>query len=180
MQMATATTSAHPGASCLRELETLMREITQVFYGLRATGQGMGLSSDWGNGSWGLLQALAMEGPITMSSLARQRSVSRQYIQKIASTPIREQWITLEPNPADRRAPVMTITADGLRRLRAHRRQLRRGLRRVSRHFLAEDVAKAAATVSLMRSVLDQMTLTDPVDPETARPRRQLGQRKDS
>jgi DNA-binding MarR family transcriptional regulator len=92
-----------------------------------------------------------------MSDLARRRSVSRQYIQKIACTPIREQWIRLEPNPADRRAPLMTITADGLRRMRTHRRQIERALRGVSRHLLAEDVAKAAATVSLVRSVLDQM-----------------------
>jgi DNA-binding MarR family transcriptional regulator len=164
----------------MRELETLMQEITRAFYDLRATGQAMGLSSDWGNGSWGLLQVLEVDGPMSMSDLARRRSVSRQYIQKIACTPIREKWITLEPNPADRRAPVMTITADGLRRLRTHRRQLQRGLRRVSRHFVAEDVAKAAATLSLMRSVLDQMTLAGAVDAEKVRPRRQRGRRKDS
>jgi len=171
-------TPEHPGASCLRELETLMQEIAGAFYDLRATGQGMGLSSDWGNGSWGLLQVLAMEGPMTMSNLARLRSVSRQYIQKIACAPIREKWVTLEPNPADRRAPLMAISADGQRRLRARRRQLQRALRRVERHFVAEDVAKAAATVSLMRSVLDQLTLEGAVDSETIRPRRQRGRKQ--
>lgn len=178
--MAVVKKPANLGGSCIPELETLMQEITRASYDLRATGQGMGLFSDWGNGGWGLLQVLAMEGPMTMSNLARRRSVSRQYIQKIACTPIREKWITLEPNPADRRAPLMTITADGLRRMRAHRRQLQKALRGVSRHFVAKDVAKAAATVSLMRSVLDQLMLVGAVDAERVRPQRQSGRRKDS
>lgn len=154
--------------SCIRELETLMQEVTRASYDLRSTVQGMGLFSDWG-----LLEVLATEGPMTMSDLARRRSVSRQYIQKIACTPIREKWITLEPNPADRRAPLMTITTDGLRRMRTHRRQLKTALRVVSQHFDAEDVAKATATVSLMRSVLDKMTLAGASDAKKARPRRQ-------
>jgi DNA-binding MarR family transcriptional regulator len=158
--------------ACIRELETLMKEITRAYYDLRATGQGKAPFSDWGNGSWGLLQVLAKEGPMTMSGLARQRSVSRQYIQKIAAPPIRDKWIALEPNPADRRAPLMMITAEGRRQMRAHRRQIRKGLRGVSRHFVATDVAKAAATVSLMRSMFEKMSPAGAVDPETDRPRR--------
>jgi DNA-binding MarR family transcriptional regulator len=156
-----------------------MQEITRAFYDMRATGQRLGLFSDWGNGSWGLLQVLATEGPMTMSNLARQRSVSRQYIQKIACVPIRERWITLEPNPADRRAPLMTMTPAGLRRVRARRRQLDRALRGVSRHFVARDVAKAAATVSLVRSLLDQMPLAGAVDTVTAHPGRRPRRRGD-
>lgn len=117
---------------------------------------------------------------MTMSSLARRRSVSRQYIQKIAVTPIREKWITLEPNPADRRAPLMTITAEGRRWMREHRREVQKRLRGVSRHFAATDVAKAAAIVSLMRSMLEKMTLPGAADAETARPRRKRGRSKDS
>ncbi|MDH5276224.1 MAG: MarR family transcriptional regulator [Gammaproteobacteria bacterium] len=158
--------------SCIRELEALMKEITRAYYDLRATGQGTAPFSDWGNGSWGLLQVLATEGSMTMSALARRRSVSRQYIQKIAATPIRDKWITLEPNPADRRAPLMTITAEGRRQMRAHRRQIRKGLRGVSRHFVATDVAKAAATVSLMRSMFEKMSPAGAVDPETDRRRK--------
>ena len=173
--MSTVSKSADATDSCIRELETLMKEITQAFYDMRATGQGP--FSDRGSGVWELLQVLAKEGPMTMSSLARRRSVSRQYIRKIAATPIREKWITLEPNPADRRAPLMTITAEGLRRMQAHRRQLHKGLRGVSRHFVAGDVAKAAATVSLMRSMFENMTLAGAADAD--RPRRKRGRRKD-
>lgn len=173
--MATVKKSEEVADSCTRELETLMREITRAYHDLRATGTGVAPFSDRGSGSWGLLQVLATEGPMTMSSLARQRSVSRQYIQKIAATPIRENWITLEPNPADRRAPLMTITDEGQRRMRAHRREIQRGLRGVSRHFVATDVAKATATVSLMRAMLENMTLAGEADAETVRPRRKRG-----
>jgi len=173
--------STQAGDNCLQELETLIREITKAFYDLRATGQGS--FSELGSGSWELLQVLATEGPMTMSSFARQRSVSRQYIQKVAATPIREKWITLEPNPADRRAPLMTITPEGERRIRAQRRELQRELRGVSRHFVAGDVAKATATVALMRSVIDKMTTADAADAADAgkvRARRKRGRRKGS
>jgi|CXWL01.1.fsa_nt_gi DNA-binding MarR family transcriptional regulator len=166
--MAVVKKPANLGGSCIPELETLMKEIARASYDLRTTGQGMGLFSDRG-----LLEVLAIEGPMTMSNLARRRSVSRQYIQKIASKPIREKWITLEPNPADRRAPLMTITTDGLRRVRTRRRQLKTALRVVSQHFDAEDVAKATATVSLVRSVLDKMMLAGATDAKKLRPRRQ-------
>lgn len=38
--MVTVKKSEDVGDSCIRELETLMREITQTFYDMRATGQG--------------------------------------------------------------------------------------------------------------------------------------------
>jgi len=168
--------SSQAGDVCLRELETLVREITKAFYDLRATGQGA--FSEMGSGSWELLQVLATEGPMTMSSYARRRSVSRQYIQKVAATPIREKWITLEPNPADRRAPLMTITPEGERRIRAQRRELQRELRGVSRHLVAGDVANATATVALMRSVLDKMTMAGAANEGKVRARRKRSRRK--
>jgi len=165
----------------MRELERLMHEITRAFHDLRAAGQApTGLSPDAGSGTLGLLQALEAEGPLTMASYARMRAVSRQYIQKIAAVPIREKWLTLEPNPADRRAPLMTITAQGRREVRAHRRRVQGALRGVSRHFVARDVAKAAATVALMRSVLDQMTLAGTADAAGVPPRRQRRRSRDS
>ena len=142
------------GASAV-ELEGLMQEILRTFHDLRTAGPRIGLVTDWGKGSWGLLQTLAAEGPMTMSDLARKRAVSRQYIQKIACAPIREEWIRLEPNPADRRAPLMAITPAGQRRIRAHRKRIDRALRTLSRNLVAEDVTRAAATVALMRTLLD-------------------------
>lgn len=176
-QMATGKRSEQRADLGIRELETLMKEITQAYYELRGMGRGTAPFSDWGGGSWGLLQVLLKDGPTTMSNLARQRSVSRQYIQKIAATLIREKWITLEPNPADRRAPLMTLTAEGRRRMRVQRRQIQRGLRGVSRHFLATDLAKAAATVSLVRSLFDKMSQGGTVNAETDRPPRKQGRR---
>jgi DNA-binding MarR family transcriptional regulator len=170
--------SSQAGDACLRELETLIREITQAFYDLRGTGEGA--FSELGSGSWELLQVLATEGPMTMSGFARRRSVSRQYIQKVAATPIREKWITLEPNPADRRAPLMTISPEGERRVRAQRRRLQRELRGVSRHFVAGDVANATATVALMRSVLDKVTLAGAADTGKTRSRRKRSRRQES
>jgi DNA-binding MarR family transcriptional regulator len=136
------------------ELDALMQEILAAFRDVRAAGQRTGLFQDWGS-SWGILQILDAEGPITMADLARKRSVSRQYIQKIASEPIAKGWIRLDPNPADRRAPLMLITETGKRRLRSHRRRVDRALGNLARHVTADDVANASATIALVRGLLD-------------------------
>ena len=149
--------AARGGRESAAELETLMQEILRAFYDVRAAGQRTGLFQDWGSSNWGLLQLLEAEGPITMADLARKRSVSRQYIQKIASTPIGNEWIRLDPNPADRRAPLMAITDTGRRRLKSHRERVDRALGTLSRHVTAEDVKKAAATIALVRSLLDRV-----------------------
>jgi DNA-binding MarR family transcriptional regulator len=141
-------------AATAAEIETLMQQIMGAFRDLRGAGPRLGLIPDWSMGSWDLLQALS-DGPVTMSDLARRRSVSRQYIQKIASVPIRKGWIRLDPNPADRRAPLMVITAEGELHIQTHRERVDRALHTLSEHFVAEDVAKAAATVALLRTVLE-------------------------
>jgi DNA-binding MarR family transcriptional regulator len=146
--------AAKPAGRPAAELEGLMQQILGAFRDLRSIGPRLGLAAEYGLGSSGLLQALA-EGAVTMSEFARRRGVSRQYIQKIAEVPIREGWIRLEPNPADRRAPLMVITPEGELRIRARRERIERTLNAMSEHFVAEDVAKAAATVAAMRTALD-------------------------
>jgi DNA-binding MarR family transcriptional regulator len=138
------------------DLEGLLVEILRAFQDLRAAGAHIGLVADQG-GEWGLIQTLTVEGPMTMSALARRRSVSRQYIQKIASFPIRKGWIALEPNPADRRAPLMVVTDRGQRRLRIRRQRIDRALRSMSSHCIAEDIAKATATVAQVRALLEKV-----------------------
>lgn len=139
------------------ELEALIQEILHAFHDVRAAGHRTGLFQDWGRSKWSLLQILEAEGPITMADLARKRSVSRQYIQKLASTPIGNEWIRLDPNPADRRAPLMAITNIGRRRLKTHRARVDRALGALSSHVTAEEVKKAAATIALVRSLLDRV-----------------------
>lgn len=58
------------------------------------------------------------------------------------------------PNEANQRAPLMTLTALGRKRLAAYGATIRRALGALSTHFDAEDVEQAAATVRRLRELL--------------------------
>lgn len=147
-------TTRRTGSASAEDLEQLMKEVLAAFFALRAAGQQSGLVTDWGGGTWGLLRTIAADGPMTMSDLARKRSVSRQYIQKLAAGPLRDRLIELAPNEANQRAPLMTLTALGRKRLAAYGATIRRALGALSTHFDAEDVEQAAATVRRLRELL--------------------------
>jgi hypothetical protein len=63
----------------------LSNKFLETFFDLRATGQNLNFVTEWGAGNWGLLRLLSKEGSKTISEAARMRSVSRQYIQKLAN-----------------------------------------------------------------------------------------------
>jgi DNA-binding MarR family transcriptional regulator len=165
--MARKQTNGSDTEASTTQLEVLMHEMRHFFIDVRAIAQKSGILQDWGGSGWGLLRALEDGGPISMSDLARRRSCSRQNIQKIASEPIAKEWIRLEPNPADRRAPLMVITDAGRRRLRSNRRKVERAMRSLSHNVAADEVAKAAATVAKVRLLLASQGLGDaPADGE--------------
>jgi len=92
-------------------------EILGAFFDLRAAGQEQGLVNASGAGTWGLLRLLEDEGPLTVPEVARRRSVSRQYIQKLANELIDEGLVEMVDNPAHRRSKHMQLTGAGARRL---------------------------------------------------------------
>ena len=80
-------------------LEVLIQEVLATFFDFRAVGQRYGLVTEQGAGSWGLLRMLKTEGTQMVPDVARSRSVSRQYIQKLANELIAEGWLAMEDNP---------------------------------------------------------------------------------
>lgn len=80
----------------------------------------MGQMSDKLHGAHGissadrrLLLMLEQDGPMTVSQFARNRSVSRQFIQRVANSLVERGLITAQPNARDRRAPRLTLTEAG-------------------------------------------------------------------
>jgi len=56
-------------------------------------------------------------GPKTVPEIARMRSVSRQYIQKLANELIGRRWLALIDNPRHRRSKMLQLTKSGERQL---------------------------------------------------------------
>jgi DNA-binding MarR family transcriptional regulator len=94
-------------------LEQILVEILGTFFDLRAAGQALGLVTDWGAGSWGLMRLLQADGLKTAPEIARMRSVSRQYIQKLANELVGSGWLVMVDNPRHRRSKMLRLTKSG-------------------------------------------------------------------
>ncbi|RZB13992.1 MarR family transcriptional regulator [Streptomyces sp. F001] len=66
-----------------------------------------------------ILQKLSAHGDVTISSLAEMIAMDRTTLATNLKPLAREGLVTVEPSAADRRARIVTITPDGLSRLKA-------------------------------------------------------------
>lgn len=60
-----------------------------------------------------VLTLLELHGPLTLSEIARDRAVSRQFIQKIAGSLIKNGLIDTLPNAANKKSPKLMLTVRG-------------------------------------------------------------------
>jgi DNA-binding MarR family transcriptional regulator len=66
-----------------------------------------------------ILQRLSTEDQITITSLAEMIAMDRTTLATNLKPLAREGLVTVEPSPTDRRARIVTLTADGLARMKA-------------------------------------------------------------
>lgn len=142
----------------LRLLEKLILEVLAAFFDLRAVGQVYGLVNEQGAGSWGLLRMLRNEGPLTVPYVARARSVSRQYIQKLANELIAVGWIALEDNPLHKKSKLMVLTGQGEATLEEMTQQFRELTSQISTVFASRDLAVSIHTVGELRKQVARLT----------------------
>lgn len=139
------------GDETSRLLEVLILEVLTAFFDLRAVGQRYGLVTEQGAGSWGLLRMLKTEGPQTVPDVARARSVSRQYIQKLANELIAEGWIALEDNPLHKKSKLMLLTGQGEAKLEEMTQQFRELTAQITSAFALRDLQVSIHTVGELR-----------------------------
>lgn len=93
------------------------------------------------------------EEPITLSEIARKRSVSRQHVHQTLSR-LNQEWIDRSTEPSDARSVSLSLTAKG----RAFWRQIRvvdgELLDRLERLLPAKEARAATATLRKVRDAL--------------------------
>lgn len=139
-----------------QSLEALVLEILGAFFDLRAMGQELGMVNEWGAGNWGLLRILKEEGAKTVPQVAKMRSVSRQYIQKLANELQEEGLITMIENPIHKRSKLMQLTFSGERKLEELSQQYRDFLANLECRFRPEDVVTSVKTIATFRQLLSE------------------------
>ncbi|MGH8550614.1 MAG: MarR family winged helix-turn-helix transcriptional regulator [Blastocatellia bacterium] len=107
--------------------------------------------TEQGAGSWGLLRMLKTEGPQTVPDVARARSVSRQYIQKLANELIAEGWVALEDNPLHKKSRLMVLTDQGEAKLEEMTQRFRELTAQMASAFAFRDLQVSTHTVGELR-----------------------------
>lgn len=97
---------------------TLMLEVAQCFFRIRALGQKAGLITSWGGGAFGFMRSLALLGPLTVPQIAQMRPTSRQRMQRLANELAAEGLVEFVDNPKHRRSKLVQLTAEGEARYR--------------------------------------------------------------
>lgn len=139
------------GDETSRLLEVLILEVLAAFFDFRAVGQRYGLVTEQGAGSWGLLRMLKTEGPQTVPDVARARSVSRQYIQKLANELIAEGWVVMEDNPLHKKSKLMVLTEQGEAKLEEMTERFQELTAQIASTFALRDLQVSTRTVGELR-----------------------------
>lgn len=67
--------------------------------------------------TWLLLRALASDGAMTVSQLAKTRGISRQSVHKQVQVLIAQQLVILIEHPSDKRCKLVRLTNEGLQQV---------------------------------------------------------------
>src|SRR5207247_9197174 len=106
----------HPSSTLLPYttlFRSLMLEVAQCFFRIRAVGQKTGLITSWGGGAFGFMRSLALLGPRTVPQIAQMRPTSRQRMQRLADDLAAEGLVKFIDNPKHRRSKLVQPTRKG-------------------------------------------------------------------
>lgn len=94
-------------------LSELVQALTRAYHRLGALAERLHGPSGLSAGARSILLLLAKRWPLTLSEIADERGVSRQFIQKVAQPLIAGGLIVAEANPRHVRSPKLRLTQRG-------------------------------------------------------------------
>lgn len=93
--------------------DDLLLCVTRTYHRLTAISDQLHGAHGITTGLRSVLLRLADGPPATLSEIAADRAVSRQFIQRLAAELVDRGWVTTEQNPRHRRASLLTLTVEG-------------------------------------------------------------------
>ncbi|MFF2044101.1 MarR family winged helix-turn-helix transcriptional regulator [Kitasatospora sp. NPDC058170] len=150
-------TDLSPAADTLSEITTELFAVNGAL--LRA---GDALSGRFGltSARWQVLGLLA-EGPQSAAHLARERGLRRQAAQQTVVKLVEDGLVSTAPNPADRRAPLVSLTAKGADALARLEPAERRWLEHLAAALDPDDLKATRRLLRGLRAVLaDELPLS--------------------
>jgi DNA-binding MarR family transcriptional regulator len=104
--------SSDPHNSELFQLLVLAREAHAQWQALNARNRSSQATT---NAEGSVVEILVRDGAQSVPTIARERLVSRQHIQKLVDDLIAKRLVELQPNPAHKTSPLVEVTIEGER-----------------------------------------------------------------
>jgi DNA-binding MarR family transcriptional regulator len=104
-----------------------------------------------GSAQYSAMAALHAEAPLSLAALARRESVSHVTMSRVVASLVRAGLVRREPDPADRRSRLLSLTADGnaaYERICARRTEIVASILRLLKPAIAAELAGALAAVT--------------------------------
>ena len=141
-----------------RQVEQMTRLVRRCFQRLRAAGDA--LHGDLGiNASLrAVMESLYENGDQTVPQIARAKSVSRQHIQVIVDALAALRHVAVLANPAHKRSPLVSLTAQGRRTFEQMRRREADLLAALAADIDAGDVDAALRALAALADALASRT----------------------
>jgi DNA-binding MarR family transcriptional regulator len=93
--------------------EDLLLCVTRTYHRLTAVSDRLHGEQGITTGHRSVLLRLEGGPPPTISEIAADRAVSRQFIQRLVAELVDRGWVTALPNPRHRRASLLSLTPEG-------------------------------------------------------------------
>ena len=140
----------------VRKVEAITREIRACFNRLRAIGDA--LHGDLGitSAMRAVMESLDAAGGQTVARIARSKSVSRQHVQVLANQLIERGFVESQPDPADRRAPRLSLTKAGRSTFAKMRTREQSVLSELGRALAKQDLDASLAMLEALHGCLDR------------------------
>lgn len=101
-----------------------------------------------------MLLLLARGTPMTLSEIAQDRAVSRQFIQRLAGEMEGRGWIAFERNPRHRRSPRLRLSPAGEAAARGVRIREAEVVARIAARLAGHDLAAVERTLTALSEAL--------------------------
>lgn len=139
-------------AATAEDLMRLARAAAYLYFAMQEAGRHIGAVNEANMGVWGALSSLKTLGPRTVPDLARERPVSRQYMQKVVDALAAEGLVAFLPNPAHKRSNLVGLTQAGEKRFAEINADVRKSFGGIVRGISSGEAKTAMRVLEAMRA----------------------------
>jgi DNA-binding MarR family transcriptional regulator len=143
------------------DFDTFIRELRELQHCLRLLGDSIHREDGLTFPERAMLTYLEINGPRTISEIARSRLVSRQHIQVTARRLEKTGWIWCRENPNHRRSYFLELTASGRSRIKSMKKREQAAFAKLEIPLPLNEFKKLNVTlVHLRKTILEFTALT--------------------